>query len=90
MRGQEKFNQLETLFGCAFVDGCAKSVPLLRKRRQDEFAGKGFADKDIIEAEGNIEDGGVYMLEAGKHGVELWPHLYAADSVPYCDCRAGH
>ena len=70
-----------TLFGCAFVDGRAKSAPLLHKRRQDELAGKGFADEDIIEAEGIDEDGSVYMLGAGKHDVERWPHLYPADEL---------
>ena len=76
MPSQEKLNQLVTLFGCAFVDGRAKSAPLLRRRRQDDLAGKGFADEDMIEAEGIDEDGSVYMLEAGKHDVERWPHLY--------------
>ena len=36
MPSQEKLNRLVTLFGCASVDGHAKSAPLLRKRRQDE------------------------------------------------------
>ena len=59
MPSQEKLNEMVTLFGCAFVDGRAKSAPLLHKRRQDELAGKGFADEDIIEAEGIDEDGSV-------------------------------
>ena len=45
------------------------------------MAGKGFADKDIIEAEGIDEDGSVYMFEAGRHDVERWPHLYPADEL---------
>ena len=54
---------------------------MLRKRRQDELAGKGFADEDIIEAEGIDEVGSVYMLEAGKHDIDRWPHLYPADEL---------
>ena len=76
---QEKLNQLVTLFGCAFVDGRAKSAPLLRKTRLDEMAGKGVVDNDIIEAERIDEDGNVYMLEAGPQVVERWPRLYHAD-----------
>ena len=49
---------------------CAKSAPLLRKRRQDELAGNDFANEDIIiEAEEIEEDSSVYMLEAGKHDI---------------------
>ena len=81
MPSQEKLNELVALFGCAFVGGRAKSAPLLRKRRQDEPAGMGFADEDIIEPEEIDEDGSVYMLEAGKHDVERWPHLYPADEL---------
>ena len=45
------------------------------------MAGKGFVDQDIIEAEGIDEDGTVYLLEAGKHDVERWTHLYPADEL---------
>ena len=81
MPRQEKLNQVVTLFCCTCIDGRAKSAPLLRKRRQDELAVKGFADEDIIEAEGIDEDDCFYMLEAGKHDVERWPHLYPADEL---------
>ena len=66
---------MATLLGCTFDDGRAKSARFLRKRRQDELAGKAFADKDIIEVEGIDNDGSVYMLEAGRHDIERWPHL---------------
>ena len=52
MPRQEKLNQQVTLFGCAFVDGRAKSAFLLRKRWPDELVGTGFADEGIIEAGG--------------------------------------
>ena len=70
-----------TLFGCAFVDRRAKSGQFVRKCRQEELVGKVLADEDIIEAEGIDEDGSVYMLEAGKHDTERWPHLYPADEL---------
>ena len=95
MPSQEKLNQLVTLFGCAFVDECAKFAPLLLKRRQDELAGKGFADENIIQAEGIDEDGSMHMLEAGKHDVERWlgaslSRGWARGDVPCCCCRTGY
>ena len=81
MPSRDKLNQLVALFGCAFVDGRAKSAPLLRKRKPDELAGKGFSEREVVEVEDLDDDGSVFMLEAGRHDIGRWPHLYPADEL---------
>ena len=81
MPSREKLTQLVQLFGCAFIDGRAASAPLLRRRKPEELAGRGFADDEVDIVKDSDMHGNIFMVEARAHDVDRWPHLYPADEL---------
>ena len=81
MPSREKLTQLVQLFGCAFIDGRAAPAPLLRRRKPEELAGRGFADDEVDIVKDSDMHGNIFMVEARAHDVDRWPHLYPADEL---------
>ena len=67
------------MFGLVAMKGRAKSAPLLRKKKIAEVDVEARDDDDYdICVLADIDDHGVVVVpEAGRHDIEVWPHLHS-------------
>ena len=63
------------------MKGRAKSAPLLRKKKIAEIDAEipGDDDCDVCVLADIDVEGDVVVPEAGRHDVEVWPHLHSAE-----------
>ena len=77
----DKLNQLIKLFGLVAMKGRAKSAPLLRKKKVADIDAESFNDDDLdVCVLDDVDEGReVVVPEAGRHDIELWPHLHSTE-----------
>ena len=81
LASRDKLDQLIKLFGLVAMKGRAKSAPLLRKKKVADIDA-GIPDEDAMDicVHADIDEGReVVVPEAGRHDVEVWPHLHSAE-----------
>ena len=83
MTSRDKMEQLIKLFGLVAMKGRAKSAPLLRKKRIAEVGAEVDIeeDLDICVVKDLDEDGEVVTHEAGRHDIDVWPHLHSPEQI---------
>jgi hypothetical protein len=84
LTGREKLDQLIKLFGLVAMKGRAKSAPLLRKKKaaeiDDDMRDHDDHDDYDVCVLADIDDHGeVLVPEAGRHDIEVWPHMHSAE-----------
>ena len=83
MTSRDKMEQLIKLFGLVAMKGRAKSAPLLRRKRIAEVGAEMDIeeDLDICVVKDLDEDGEVVTHEAGRHDIDIWPHLHSPEQI---------
>ena len=84
MTGKDKLDQLIKLFGLVAMKGRAKSAPLLRRKKaaevDDDICDRDHDDDYDVCVLADIDDQGqVLVPEAGRHDIEVWPHLHSVE-----------
>ena len=82
LASREKLDQLIKLFGLVAMKGRAKSAPLLRRKKIADPIDDAVdmeEDMGVCVVDGLDESGVVLVPEAGRHDVDVWPHLHAED-----------
>jgi hypothetical protein len=85
LTGKDKLDQLIKLFGLVAMKGRAKSAPLLRKKTTAEVSFEtrddhnNDDDYDVCVLADIDEEGEVAVPEAGRHDIEVWPHLHSEE-----------
>jgi len=80
LASKDKLDQLIKLFGLVAMKGRAKSAPLLRKKAADiDIATPSEDDMDICVLADIDVEGVVVVPEAGRHDLDVWPHLHSAE-----------
>ena len=81
MASRDKLDQFIKLFGLVAMKGRAKSSPLLRKKKVADIDAEipDGDDMDICVLADIDEEGEVVVPEAGRHDVEVWPHMHSAE-----------
>ena len=71
------------LYGLVAMEGRAKSAPLLRKKKvaeiDDDKRDHDDSDYDVCVLADIDEQGEVLVPEAGRHDVDVWPHLHSEE-----------
>ena len=81
LTGKDKLDQLIKLFGLVAMKGRAKSAPLLRRKKVAEVDAEIHDDDDFdVCVLADIDEvGEVAVPEAGRHDIEVWPHMHSAE-----------
>jgi hypothetical protein len=80
LTSKDKQEQLIKLFGLVSMKGRAKSAPLLRSKKIAEPSCEELdGEQEVCVLREIDEEGEVVVPEAGRHDLDVWPHLYPED-----------